>query len=223
MTDIQTRLTETLAGLPEQVKLVAVSKFHPAEAIKEAYDAGQRDFGESRVQELVAKYEALPQDIKWHFIGHLQLNKVKYIAPFVYLIHAVDSLRLLTEINKQARRCDRVLPCLLQLHVAREETKFGFTTDELHDMLAQGEWRDLNNVKIMGIMCMASNTDDRERVRADFHAAYTFYKQAKAEFFANEPAFGLRSCGMSHDYHLAIEEGSTMVRIGTHIFGERQY
>lgn len=223
MTDIQTRLTETLAGLPEQVKLVAVSKFHPAEAIKEAYDAGQRDFGESRVQELVAKYETLPQDIKWHFIGHLQLNKVKYIAPFVYLIHAVDSLRLLTEINKQARRCDRVLPCLLQLHVAREETKFGFTADELHDMLAQGEWRDLNNVKIMGIMCMASNTDDRERVRADFHAAYTFYKQAKAEFFANEPAFGLRSWGMSHDYHLAIEEGSTMVRIGTHIFGERQY
>lgn len=223
MTEIQRRLTETLAALPEQVRLVAVSKFHPAEAIAEAYEAGQRIFGESRAQELVAKHESLPQDIEWHFIGHLQPNKVKYIAPFVSLIHAVDSPKLLAEIDKQARRCDRVIPCLLQLHVAQEETKFGFSPEECRTYLESGAWRELHNVQIAGIMCMASNTDDAARIRRDFHTAYEFYRSAKADFFADAPSFCERSWGMSHDYPLAVEEGCTMVRIGTQIFGERQY
>lgn len=223
MTEIQRRLTTTMAGLPDNVKLVAVSKFHPAEAITEAYDAGQRIFGESRAQELVGKHEALPADIEWHFIGHLQPNKVKYIAPFVTLIHAVDSMKLLAEINKQARRCDRIIPCLLQLHVAREETKFGYTPEECRAFLEQGEWRELHNVCISGLMCMASNTDDEARVRSDFRRAYEFYKWAKTEVFAGCPEFCERSWGMSGDYKIAIEEGSTMVRIGSHIFGERAY
>lgn len=223
MTDLQRRLTETLAALPEQVRLVAVSKFHPAEAIAEAYEAGQRIFGESRAQELVAKHEALPQDIEWHFIGHLQPNKVKYIAPFVSLIHAVDSPKLLAEIDKQARRCDRIIPCLLQLHVAQEETKFGFSPEECRAFLESGAWREMHNVCIAGIMCMASNTDDTARIRRDFHTAYEFYRSAKSDFFADAPTFCERSWGMSHDYPIAVEEGCTMVRIGTQIFGERQY
>jgi len=223
MTDIQRRIAETRSHLPERVRLVAVSKFHPAAAIREAYDAGQRLFGESRAQEIVAKHEALPPDIEWHFIGHLQPNKVKYIAPFVRLVHAVDSPKLLAEIDKQARRCDRVIPCLLQLHVAQEETKFGFTPDECHAFLAAGEWRAFSSVRIVGIMCMASNTDDEARIRDDFRRAYEFFKLAKAQYFADAPDFCERSWGMTHDYHIAIEEGSTMVRIGTKIFGEREY
>lgn len=223
MTEIQRRLTETMLGLPENVKLVAVSKFHPVSALQEAYDAGARIFGESRAQELVTKHDALPSDIEWHFIGHLQPNKVKYIAPFISLIHAVDSEKLLAEIDKQARRCDRIIPCLLQLHVALEETKFGFTPDECNAFLERGAWRDFHNVSIHGLMCMASNTDDESRIRSDFHEAYQFYKMAKSTYFSDKPEFCERSWGMSHDYHIAIEEGSTMVRIGTHIFGVREY
>lgn len=223
MTDLQQRLNDTLSALPDTVSLVAVSKFHPTEAIREAYDAGQRVFGESRAQELVGKHDTLPADIMWHFIGHLQPNKVKYIAPFVSLIHAVDTFRLLQEIDKQGRRCDRVIPCLLQLHVAAEETKFGFTPQECREMLEEGDWRELDHVEIAGIMCMASNTDDEARIRADFHTAYQFYREAKAKWFADRPAFTLRSWGMSGDWHIAIEEGSNMVRIGSAIFGERHY
>ncbi|MGN1353975.1 MAG: YggS family pyridoxal phosphate-dependent enzyme [Alloprevotella sp.] len=223
MTDLQQRLNDTLRALPDTVSLVAVSKFHPAEAIREAYEAGQRVFGESRAQELVGKHDTLPADIEWHFIGHLQPNKVKYIAPFVSLIHAVDTFRLLQEIDKQGRRCDRVIPCLLQLHVAAEETKFGFTPQECREMLDEGAWRDMDHVEIAGIMCMASNTDDEARIRADFREAYRFYREAKSTWFADSPAFTLRSWGMSGDWHIAVEEGSNMVRIGSAIFGERTY
>lgn len=223
MTEVGKHFTETLSRLPEGVRLVAVSKFHPAEALMEAYEAGARLFGESRVQELVTKREALPADIEWHFIGHLQPNKVKYIAPFVSLIHAVDSEKLLREIDKQGRRFGRIIPCLLQLHVAREEAKFGFSVEECHTLLAQGSWRELKNVRLCGVMCMASNTDDRERVRQDFRTAYDFYRRAKSEFFADSPEFAIRSWGMSGDYELAVEEGSNMVRVGSYIFGERAY
>lgn len=221
MDSVAVRLDRVRASLPESVSLVAVSKFHPAEVIKEAYDAGQRVFGESRAKEVADKATQLPADIEWHFIGHLQPNKVKYIAPFVSLIHAVDSFKLLAEIDKQARRCDRVLPCLLQLHVAQEETKFGFTPEECRDMLAAGEWRRLEHTRIAGIMCMASNTDDEARIRQDFRTALDFYEEARRDFFPDSPYFRERSWGMSGDYRIAVEEGSTMVRIGSYIFGER--
>ena len=209
--------------IPEGVELVAVSKFHPASLIREAYDQGQRIFGESRVQELQAKHEALPADIEWHFIGHLQPNKVKYIAPYVSLIHAVDSFKLLCEVEKQAAKCGRVIPVLLELHVAQETTKFGLTIDVCSQLLDDGAWRELRHVQIAGLMCMASNTDDTERVRADFHCANTYFQEAKARHFAHDEAFCQRSWGMSHDYQLAIAEGATLVRIGTAIFGEREY
>lgn len=221
MSGIAERLCGIRAELPDEVRLVAVSKYHPAEAVMQAYTAGQRIFGESRAQELSEKHKVLPADIEWHFIGHLQPNKVKYIAPFVSLIHAVDSFKLLAEIDKQACRCDRVLPCLLQLHVAQEETKFGFAPEECRDMLAAGEWRRLEHTRIAGIMCMASNTDDEARIRQDFRTALDFYEEARRDFFPDSPYFRERSWGMSGDYRIAMEEGSTMVRIGSYIFGER--
>lgn len=221
MSGIAERLCGIRAELPDEVRLVAVSKYHPAEAVMQAYTAGQRIFGESRAQELSEKHKVLPADIEWHFIGHLQPNKVKYIAPFVSLIHAVDSFKLLAEIDKQARRCNRVLPCLLQLHVAQEETKFGFTPEECRDMLAAGEWRRLEHTRIAGIMCMGSNTDDEARIRQDFRTALDFYEATRRDFFPDSPYFRERSWGMSGDYRIAMEEGSTMVRIGSYIFGER--
>lgn len=223
MNEVSLHLQQIRSTLPGYVELVAVSKFHPAELLTEAYDAGQRAFGESRVQELREKQAALPADIAWHFIGHLQPNKVKYIAPYVSLIHAVDSLKLLCEIDKQGARCGRQIPCLLQLHVAREETKFGFSIDECREFLASGSWKSLPNARISGLMCMASNTDDMSQVRAEFRSAFQFFQEAKEAFFADDAAFSLRSWGMSHDYMAAIEEGSNMVRVGTSIFGERQY
>ena len=205
------------------VELVAVSKFHPASLIKEAYDEGQRVFGESRAQELQAKHELLPKDIEWHFIGHLQVNKVKYIAPYVSLIHAVDSMKLLREVDKQAAKCGRVIPCLLELHLAQEDTKYGLTMEQCRALLDEGEWRQLEHVQIAGLMCMASNTDDREQVRAEFHQAWEFFKECKSKYFADDELFCQRSWGMSHDYDLAMDEGATLVRIGTAIFGSREY
>ncbi len=219
---ISTRLASIKSTIPPGVELVAVSKFHPAEAIQEAYDAGQRIFGESRAQELSRKYEALPKDIRWHFIGHLQPNKAKYIAPSISPIHAVDSFKLLTEIDKQGRRNNRAIPCLLQLHVAKEETKFGFSTEECRQILDEGKWKELAGVEICGLMCMASNTDDETRIRSDFHTAHNFFKWAKEKHFAHSSHFVLRSWGMSDDYFIAAEEGSNMVRIGSAIFGERE-
>lgn len=211
------------AELPQGVRLVAVSKFHPNEAIAEAYEAGQRVFGESKVQEMVAKYEALPKDIEWHFIGHLQTNKIKYMADFVSLIHGVDSLKLLKEIDKQAAKADRKIKCLLQIHIAQEETKFGFSPGECKEMLAQGEWKELKNIQLCGLMGMATNTDNIEQIRSEFRLLSSFFKELKTTFFANDEAFCELSMGMSDDYPEAIEAGSTLVRVGSKIFGERVY
>lgn len=220
---VSERIKEILGTLPEGVQLCAVSKYHPAEMIQEAYDAGQRIFGESHVQELQQKQASLPADIEWHFIGHLQTNKVKYIAPYISLIHAVDSPRLLAEINKQALRNNRQIRCLLQLHVAEEDTKFGFTTEECLEYLRSGAYKELPGVIISGIMCMATNTDDEERIRRDFKTANNFFKQCKEEFPELAENMCIRSWGMSDDHPIAIQEGSNMVRIGSSIFGHRIY
>ena len=221
MTPLAGRLEAIRRTLPSDVDLVAVSKFHPVDALRQAYDAGQRIFGESRAQELRAKVAQLPADVQWHFIGHLQRSNVKHVVPHVSLIHAVDSLPLLLEIEKQAARVDRVVACLLQLHVADEPTKYGFLLDELRQFLADGIWQTCTHVRLRGVMCMATNTDDARQVREEFHKAYSIYQEVRERWFADDPLFNLRSWGMSHDYPLAIQEGSNMVRIGTAIFGPR--
>lgn len=203
------------AQLPEHVTLIAVSKTKPNEMLLEAYTAGQRDFGENYVQELVDKEAQLPKDIRWHFIGHLQSNKVKYIAPFVYLIHGVDSFSLLKEINKQALKNNRIIDCLLQIYIAKEETKFGLDFDEASQILNSNEFKELKNISIKGFMAMASNTDDTEQIRKEFKSLKTFSLQY--------PDLNILSFGMSGDYQLAIQEGSTMIRVGSSIFGERNY
>lgn len=220
-TDIARRLHEVNANLPQGTTLVAVSKFHPAECIQTAYDAGQRVFGESREQELAKKVEVLPDDIEWHFIGHLQTNKVKYIAPYISMIDAVDSLKLLREINRQAAAHNRVIKVLLELHIAEEETKYGLTLDACRQLLDGGEWRDMKNVEICGLMTMASHTDDEQLIRSEFQLAADFFDEVKAKHFADAPHFCERSWGMSHDYRIAVQCRSTMVRVGTYIFGER--
>ncbi len=220
---IQANLKEVLSGLPAGVRLVAVSKFHPCEAIEEAYAAGQRIFGESHVQEMARKHEALPKDIEWHFIGHLQTNKVKYIVPYVALVHAVDSYRLLAEIDRQAAKAGRVVPCLLQIHIAREESKFGFGFEECRQMLAAGEWKSLPHVCIAGLMGMATNADDEALIRKEFASLHAFFHEVKEAYFAGAADFREISMGMSHDYLPAVEAGSTLVRVGSKIFGERNY
>lgn len=217
------RIKEIQNELPAGVRLVAVSKFHPNEAIEEAYRAGQRIFGESKVQEMTAKYESLPKDIEWHFIGHLQTNKVKYIVPYVALIHGIDSFKLLAEVDKQAAKAGRTVNCLLQLHIAREETKFGFSFDECRQMLADGEWRQLEHIRLCGLMGMATNTENVEQIREEFRSLSNFFQEVKAAWFAGDEFFCELSMGMSHDYHEAIAAGSTLVRVGSKIFGERIY
>ena len=206
--------------LPPQTRLVAVSKYHPAEAIMEAYEAGQRIFGESHVQELQRKAALLPQDIEWHFIGHLQTNKVKYIAPFVHLIHSIDSYKLLCEVNRQGEKAGRRIPCLLQIHIAQEETKFGLTPQECRELLAAGEWQELGNVELRGIMCMASNTDDTAQLHREFSQAQTLFNEMKELYFAENERFNIISAGMSDDHPIAIEHGSTHIRVGSSIFCE---
>ena len=218
---IADKLQAVKATLPQGVELVAVSKYHSVEEVMAAYSAGQRVFGENIVQELRGKQPLMPEDVEWHFIGHLQTNKVKYIAPFVSLIHSIDSLKLMSEVSRQAIKFGRKIDCLLQIHVAEEETKFGFTIDECRQMLREGSWRDLTGVRLRGVMCMASNTNDTKQVHAEFRSVYDFFAEAKENFFADAPEFSIRCYGMSHDYPIAIEEGSNMVRIGTAIFGER--
>jgi len=208
-------------SVPENVKIVAVSKFHPVEQIREAYDDGQRIFGESRVQELVAKQAVLPDDIEWHFIGSLQRNKVKYIAPFIRLIHSLDSESLMSEIDKRGFENGRVIPCLLQLHIARETTKSGFAPQECADFLAGGRWRNYPHVQLSGVMGMATLTDDAEQIRSEFRLLKSLFDEWKRKYFADEPAFSEISMGMSDDYSIAVEEGSTMIRVGTMIFGKR--
>ena len=220
---IAANLKHLWAELPEGVQLVAVSKFHPNEAIEEAYRAGQRILEEKKVQEMSAKYISLPKDIQWHFIGHLQTNKIKYIIPYVTLIHGVDSYRLLSEINKYAVKADRVVKCLLQIHIAQEETKFGFNYDECQTMLSQGTWKELSNVQICGLMSMASNIDNVDQIKKEFSQLHDFFLKVKQEYFSDFEYFTELSIGMSDDYKLAIEEGSTLVRIGSRIFGERYY
>ena len=209
--------------LPAHVELVAVSKFNPIEALQEAYEAGQRLFGESQAQELVPKAQAMPADVKWHFIGHLQTNKVKYIALYVACIESVDSLKLLVEINKQAAKIDRVIPCLLQFHVAQEETKWGLTQDECEDILNSEQFANLRNIRIDGVMGMASNTENEARIRADFAQIARLFAYFKIHYFASSPHFKHISMGMTHDYPIAIKEGATLVRVGSGIFGERMY
>lgn len=220
---IAENLKQVLSELPEGVRLVAVSKFHPNEAIEEAYRAGQRVFGESKVQEMTAKYESLPKDIEWHFIGHLQTNKIKYIVPYVALIHGIDSYKLLAEVNKQAAKADRTVNCLLQLHVAQEETKFGFSFDECREMLTAGEWKELAHIRICGLMGMATNTDNIEQIESEFCSLRNFFREVKSTWFADVETFRELSMGMSHDYREAIRAGSTLVRVGSKIFGERVY
>ena len=203
------------------VKLVAVSKNHPAEAVKEAYDAGQRVFGENLVQEMVEKQAQLPEDIEWHLIGHLQTNKVKYIAPFVKLIESVDSLKLLKEIDKQAAKHKRVIDCLLQIYIADEDTKFGLGFDEAVELLRSEEFAALQNVRIIGLMGIATNTSSEEQTSAEFNELKVLFDGIKVSYFRKDDFFKEISMGMSADYKLAIEEGSTMVRIGSNIFGER--
>ena len=221
--DVKGNLREVLGNLPEGVRLVAISKFHPNEYIEAAYEEGQRVFGESHEQELARKVESLPKDIEWHFIGHLQTNKVKYIAPYIAMIEAVDSLKLLKEINKQAAKHDRVVKVLLELHIAAEETKYGLTLDACRQLLEEGEWKEMKNVQICGLMMMASNVDDQHQIVSEFDTAASFFDEVKAKYFADCPAFCERSWGMSHDYQLAVQHGSTMVRVGTTIFGPRVY
>lgn len=220
---IQENIRNIIAELPPHVRLVAVSKFHTNEAIEAAYKEGQRIFGESKVQELNAKYTVLPKDIEWHFIGHLQTNKVKYIVPFIAMIHAVDSFKLLKEINRHAAKINRVIPCLLEIHIAKEESKFGFTFESCREMLRQGEWKELNNICISGIMGMATNTDDETEIKTEFRHLKLFFDELKNNYFPQTESFREISMGMSHDYRLAIEEGSTLIRVGSKIFGERTY
>ncbi len=223
MFDVANKLHEVLGNLPDSVRLVAISKFHPNEYIEAAYNEGQRVFGESHEQELAKKVETLPSDIEWHFIGHLQTNKVKYIAPYIAMVEACDSLKLMKEINKQAAKHDRVIKVLLELHLAEEATKYGLTLDACRELLEAGEWRELKNVQICGIMMMASNTDDEAQIESEFEQAANFFDEIKAKYFADDENFKERSYGMSSDYQLAIKHRSTMVRVGTTIFGPRVY
>ena len=218
--NIKERLQSIWSSLPEGVSLVAVSKFHPAERIQEAYDAGQRIFGESRPQEMAAKQAVLPADIEWHMIGHLQTNKVKLIAPFVSLVASVDSDRLIAEIEKQAAKHNRIIDILLEVHVAQEETKSGWAWEELSDYLLSGELQAMTHVRVRGVMTIASNTDDEAIVRRDFQRIKDIFNELKPQF---GEAFDTLSIGMSDDYPIALEYGSTMVRIGTAIFGAREY
>jgi pyridoxal phosphate enzyme (YggS family) len=223
MTDVKQNLQHIRATLPEGVSLVAVSKYHPEECIVAAYEAGQRIFGESHEQELARKVPALPADIEWHFIGHLQTNKVKYIAPYISMIEAVDSMKLMREIEKQAAKCGRVVNVLLELHIAEEATKYGLSLDDCRQLLSDGEWRQMKHVQICGLMMMASNVDDEQQIAREFDMARSFFEEVKQRYFADDEHFCQRSWGMSHDYPIAVAHGSTMVRVGTAIFGERQY
>lgn len=218
---ISEKIKELNASLPKNVCLIAVSKTKPVSALQEAYDAGQRHFGENKVQELCEKQECLPSDIHWHLIGHLQSNKVKYIAPFVHLIHSVDSLKLLAEINKQALKNKRIIDVLLQFHIAKEETKFGLNLEEANNFLSSEDFKGFKNVRIVGVMGMASFVEDEIQIRNEFRELKSIFSAIKQRYFSEDESFKEISMGMSGDYPLAIEEGSTMIRVGSSIFGGR--
>jgi len=221
MSNIAERLCQLKGELPENVRLLAVSKFKSDSAIMEAYRAGQRIFGENRVQELIPKHEHLPNDIEWHFIGHLQANKVKYIAPFIHTIQSVDSLKLAETVNKEAEKHNRKIRVLLQIHIAQEEQKFGFSFDEIADLLQNNRFDSMNNIDIAGLMGMATLTDNQTQIRHEFNSLHRFFLQIKTDYFAGNHSFSELSMGMSDDYPIAIEEGSTMIRIGSKLFGAR--
>ena len=219
MGKISERLQEIRKTIPEGVQLLAISKYYPPEAIMEAYDTGQRDFGENKAQDLITKQQILPKDIRWHFTGHLQSNKIKYIAPFIHIIHSIDSLQLLKEVNKQGIKVNRIISCLLQIHIAQEESKFGFTPNECREMLTSDEWKKLKNVQIRGLMCMASNTDNNQQIAMEFAEVKKLFDEIRDKWFTNDKNFDTLSAGMSNDYITAIAQGSTCVRIGSNIFG----
>lgn len=220
--NIQENINEIKKELPSNVRLVAVSKFHDVNDILKAYETGHRIFGESRVQELIEKQPQLPDDIEWHFIGNLQRNKVKFIVPFIKCIHSVDSKRLLLQIEKEAAEVNKVIPCLLQIHIAEEDTKAGFSETECWELLSNGKWNEWKHVQLVGLMGMATFTDDEKVVRGEFRRLNDFFKKIKENFFADAPHFNELSIGMSSDYKIAIEEGSTLIRVGSNIFGERE-
>lgn len=221
--DVTKNIRKIKEELPDKVKLVAVSKTKPNEIVLEAYNAGHRIFGENRVQDLIKKFEELPKDIEWHFIGHPQTNKVKYIAPFVSVIHGVDSLKLLKVINKEGKKNNRVINCLLQFHIARETTKFGLTIDEAREILSSMEFKTMQNVSLIGVMGMATFTDDTNQIRKEFHMLKDIFHTLKNEYLSGSESFTDISMGMSDDYPIALEEGSTMIRVGSKIFGARNY
>ena len=221
MSAIQNHLQNITNELPQGVTLVAVSKYHPASDILEAYHAGQRVFGENLAREMQNKHDILPKAIQWHFIGHLQKNKVKYIAPFVSMIQSVDSIQLLQEIDRQAAKHNRIIPCLLQIHVAQEQTKFGLTFQECLDLLEEGSWRQLTHIRIDGIMGIATHTEDTSLIRKEFQSLNNLFKQVKDTYFLNDDNFSYKSWGMSDDYQLALQENSNTIRIGSAIFGNR--
>jgi PLP dependent protein len=222
MSTIADNYNEIVATIPSDVKLITISKTKSNAQILEVYQCGQRLFGESKVQELLSKFEQLPADISWHLVGHLQSNKVKYIAPFISLIHSVDSFKLLKTINTEAGKNKRIIDCLLQMHIAEEETKFGFDYEELTLMLGSEEFRKMENIRIIGLMCMATYTDDTAQIRREFQLLQTYFKKIRETYFRDDFHFTEKSMGMSDDYMIAIEEGSTMVRVGSKIFGNRQ-
>lgn len=221
--NISDNLHKIKETLPETVKLVAVSKFHPVEAIQKLYDNGQRVFGESRMQEVDLKHSKLPQDIEWHFIGHLQTNKVKAIVPYVHTIHSVDSWKLLQEIDKQVTSVNKRICCLLEIHIAEEDSKYGLSFDTCRQMLDEGLWKQLEYAYIGGVMGMATFTDNVDLIRTEFRSLKLFYDELKADYFHDFDSFSEISMGMSDDYEIAVEEGATIVRVGSSIFGQREY
>ena len=220
---IAEQIKNITSSLPTTTRLIAVSKTKPAEDIQEAYNAGQRVFGENKALEMRDKHEALPKDIEWHFIGHLQTNKIKYIIPYVSLIHSIDSLNLLKEVNKEAAKKERRVDCLLQFHIAQEDTKFGLSYDEAVQLLSSEEYKQMENIRIVGVMGMATFTDNSDQVSAEFGSLRTIFDRLKKEYFSSEESFCELSMGMSDDYPLAIEQGSTLIRVGSAIFGKRNY
>ena len=220
---IAEQIKNITSSLPATTRLIAVSKTKPIENIQEAYDAGQRVFGENKALEMRDKHEALPKDIEWHFIGHLQTNKIKYIIPYVSLIHSIDSLNLLKEVNKEAAKKGRRVDCLLQFHIAQEDTKFGLSYDEAEELLSSTEYKQMENIRIVGVMGMATFTDNNNQVSAEFATLRDIFDRLKKEYFSTEESFCELSMGMSDDYPLAIEQGSTLVRVGSAIFGKRNY
>ena len=223
MGELSDRYNGFLRGIPKDVKIVAVSKTISNEGIEEIYNCGQKTFGENKVQELTGKAESLPDDIEWHMIGHLQSNKVKFIAPFISMVHSIDSFKLLISLNKEAKKNQRIIDCLFQVYIAEEETKFGFSENEVRSILDSTEFNKLENIRINGLMGMASFTEDTKKVREEFKSLKVFFDTLKKQYFQNFDYFAELSMGMSSDYKIAIQEGATMIRVGSLIFGERNY